>query len=40
VRGEEKSYPNEPVAYLGTRVQSALMTLQDRYPGLIKGQLV
>jgi glycine/D-amino acid oxidase-like deaminating enzyme len=40
VRGKEKSYPSEPVAYLGTRVQSALMTLQDRYPSLIKGQLV
>lgn len=40
VRGKERGYPAEPLAYLGTRVQSALMGLQDRYPGLLREQVI
>lgn len=40
VRGRERAYSAEPLAYLSTRVQSAMMTLQDRFPTVVKGQFV
>ncbi|MFC4376067.1 NAD(P)/FAD-dependent oxidoreductase [Nocardia halotolerans] len=40
VNGKEKPYPPEPFCYLGAKGLSALLAAQDRYPGLIRGQIV
>lgn len=40
VRGAERRYPAEPVAYAGARVKSWMMALQDRYPGLVTRRIV
>jgi glycine/D-amino acid oxidase-like deaminating enzyme len=37
---QEKRFPPEPLTYLGARGLSALLALQDRYPNLIKKQLI
>jgi glycine/D-amino acid oxidase-like deaminating enzyme len=40
VDGREPSYAAEPLSYLGARTHSALMALQDRYPKLVKKQIL
>lgn len=37
---QAKRYPPEPLAWLGVRAKSALMTFQDRYPRLLRRELV
>jgi glycine/D-amino acid oxidase-like deaminating enzyme len=37
---QAKRYPAEPLAWLGVRAKSALMTFQDRYPRLLRRELV
>jgi glycine/D-amino acid oxidase-like deaminating enzyme len=34
VNGKERSFPPEPLTYLGARAMSSLLALQDRYPKL------
>ena len=40
VRREEPGFPPEPLSYLGAGALSRLLALQDRYPTVIKRQLV
>jgi glycine/D-amino acid oxidase-like deaminating enzyme len=40
VNRQEKSFPVEPVSWIGARALSRLLALQDRHPNLIKRQLV
>ncbi|MFI5780688.1 NAD(P)/FAD-dependent oxidoreductase [Nocardia sp. NPDC051570] len=40
VRGKEKPFPPEPLAFLGAGAVSNLLAAQDRHPGLIRRQLV
>jgi glycine/D-amino acid oxidase-like deaminating enzyme len=40
VDGIEPSYVPEPLSYLGVRTHSTLMSLQDRYPKLVRRQMV
>ena len=40
VDGHEPAYRAEPLSYLGARTHSMLMALQDRYPKLVRRQIV
>ncbi|MBB5802995.1 glycine/D-amino acid oxidase-like deaminating enzyme [Saccharothrix ecbatanensis] len=38
IGGPRKTYPAEPLAYLGVRAQNLVLSLQDRFPGLLAGR--
>lgn len=39
VDGAEKTFPPEPIAYLGSKVVTRALAVQDRYPNLIRAQI-
>jgi hypothetical protein len=40
VNGKEKPFPPEPFAFVAAKAMSLLLTAQDRYPQLIRRQLM
>ena len=39
VNGAEKGFPPEPFSYLGSKVVTSALAVQDRYPNLIRAQI-
>ncbi|WP_051773439.1 NAD(P)/FAD-dependent oxidoreductase [Saccharothrix sp. NRRL B-16314] len=40
VNGAEKGFPPEPVSYLGSKAVTSLLAVQDRFPNIIRAQIV